>query len=214
MLPCLLRCTTGCELVIAQQINFYQDRFRVKLLWISALQVAAALLLVIAAGAIWSFLLHTDFEQARRSNLEIKIERDRLTAELAVANADLSKRLEDHRLDREIETTARQISARKRVLNFVDANRFGSGEGFSDYLVALSHLHVDDIWLNQIRLAEDFVQIKGSALNAAEVPGYFDHFSDENIFQGNRFDMFQLSRASDSDWKVDFEIATSSDFNE
>jgi len=214
MLPCLLRCTTGCELVIAQQINFYQDRFRVKLLWISALQVAAALLLVIAAGAIWSFLLHTDFEQARRSNLEIKIERDRLTAELAVANADLSKRLEDHRLDREIETTARQISARKRVLNFVDANRFGSGEGFSDYLVALSHLHVDDIWLNQIRLAEDFVQIKGSALNAAEVPGYFDRFSDENIFQGNRFDMFQLSRASDSDWKVDFEIATSSDFNE
>jgi len=213
MLPCLLRCTTGCELVIAQQINFYQDRFRVKLLWISALQVAAALLLVIAAGAIWSFLLHTDFEQARRSNLEIKIERDRLT-ELAVANADLSKRLEGHRLDREIETTARQISARKRVLNFVDANRFGSGEGFSDYLVALSHLHVDDIWLNQIRLAEDFVQIKGSALNAAEVPGYFDHFSDENIFQGNRFDMFQLSRASDSDWKVDFEIATSSDFNE
>ena len=214
MLPCLLRCTTGCELVIAQQINFYQDRFRVKLLWISALQVAAALLLVIAAGAIWSFLLHTDFEQARRSILEIKIERDRLTAELAVANADLSKRLEDHRLDREIETTARQISARKRVLNFVDANRFGSGEGFSDYLVALSHLHVDDIWLNQIRLAEDFVQIKGSALNAAEVPGYFDRFSDENIFQGNRFDMFQLSRASDSDWKVDFEIATSSDFNE
>jgi len=213
MLPCLLRCTTGCELVIAQQINFYQDRFRVKLLWISALQVTAALLLVIAAGAIWSFLLHTDFEQARRSNLEIKIERDRLT-ELAVANADLSKRLEGHRLDREIETTARQISARKRVLNFVDANRFGSGEGFSDYLVALSHLHVDDIWLNQIRLAEDFVQIKGSALNAAEVPGYFDRFSDENIFQGNRFDMFQLSRASDSDWKVDFEIATSSDFNE
>ena len=214
MLPCLLRCTAGCELVIAQRINFYQDRFRVKLLWISASQVAAALLLVIAAGAIWSFLLHTEFEQARRSNQEIKIERDRLTAELAVANADLSKRLEDHRLDREIETTARQISARKKVLNFVDANQFGSGEGFSDYLVALSHLHVDDIWLNQIRLAEDFVQIKGSALNAAEVAGYFDRFSDENIFQGNRFDMFQLSRASDSDWKVDFEIATSSDFNE
>jgi len=200
--------------VIAQQINFYQDRFRAKRLWISALQVAAALLVVIAAGAIWSFLLHTEFDQARRSNLAIKADRDRMTAELAVANADLSKLLEDHRLDREIETTARQISARKKVLNFVDGNRFGSGEGFSDYLVALSHLHVDDIWLNQIRFAEDFVQIKGSALNAAEVPVYFDRFGDEDIFQGNRFDLFKLSRASDSDWKVDFEIATSGDFNE
>jgi len=214
MLPCLLRCTAGFELVIAQQVNLYQDRFRVKLLWISALQVAAALLLVIAAGAIWSFMLHTEFEQARGSNLEIKVERDRLTAELAVANADLSKLLEDHRLDREIEITARQISARKRVLNFVDSNRFGSGEGFSGYLVALSHLHIDDIWLKRIRLAEDFVQLKGSALNAAEIPGYFDRFSDENIFQGARFDLFQVSRASDSTWKVDFEIATSSDFNE
>lgn len=200
--------------MIVQQINLYQDRFRAKLLWISAVQIAAALLVVIAAGTIWSFLLHTEFEQATRSNLAIKADRSRLTAELAVANANLSKLLEDHRLDREIETTARQISARKKVLNFVDANRFGSGEGFSDYLVALSHLHVDDIWLNQIRFAENFLQIKGSALNAAEVPGYFNRFSDEDIFQGNRFDLFQLSRASDSDWKVDFEIATSGDFNE
>jgi hypothetical protein len=200
--------------VIVQQINLYQDRFRAKRVWISAAQVAAALLVVIAAGSIWSFLLHTEFEQARRSNLEIKAERDRMTAELTIANADLAKLLEDHRLDREIESTARQISARNKVLKFVDANRFGSGEGFSNYLVALSHLQVDDIWLNQIRFAEDFVQIKGSALNAAEVPGYFDRFSDEDIFQGNRFNLFQLSRARDSDWKVDFEIATIGDFNE
>ena len=144
----------------------------------------------------------------------VKAERDQLTAELTTANAELAKLLEDNRLDLKIENTARQISARKRVLDFVDANRFGSGQGFSDFLVALSKLHVDDIWLNQIRLTENFVQIKGSALNATEVPGYFDSFSAEPIFQGNRFDLFQLSRAKDSDWKVDFEIATSGDFNE
>jgi hypothetical protein len=200
--------------VIVQQINLYQDRFREKRLWISAAQVAAALLLVIAAGSIWSFLLHTEFEQVRLDNLKIKADRDRMTAELLVVNGELAKLLEDHRLDREIEATSRQISARKKVLKFVDANRFGSGQGFSSYLVALSNLHIDDIWLTRIRLAENFVQIKGSALKAAEVTGYFERFSGEAIFQGNRFDLFQLNRASDSDWKVDFEIATSSDFDE
>jgi len=200
--------------VITQQINLYQDRFRPKILWISTVQVAAALLVVIAAGAIWSFLLNSESEQARRTNQELKVERDRVTAELAVANANLAKLLEDHRLDLEIESTARQISARKKVLNFVEANRFGSGEGFSDYLVALSRLHADDIWLKQIRFAENFMQIKGSALNAAEVPVYFDRFGEEEIFQGSRFDLFQLSRSSESDWKVDFEIATSGDFSE
>ena len=116
--------------------------------------------------------------------------------------------LEDSRIDSEIENTARQISARRKVLNFVDANRFGSGEGFSAYLVALSKLHIDDIWLDRIHLGEDFVQIKGSSLNADAVPGYFDRFGEEPIFQGNRFDLFALKRDPETEWKVDFEIAT------
>ena len=200
--------------MIVQQINLFQDRFKEKRLPISAVQVAAALLVVIAAAAIWSFLLHSELDQAKQRDRVLKAEQNSLTAELAVTNARLAKLLEDKRLDREIETYSGQISARKKILNFVEANQFGSGQGFSNYLVALSNLHVDDIWLNQIRFAEDFVQIKGSALNAAEVPGYFDRFSSEEIFQGNRFDLFQLSRSKDSQWKVDFEIATSSGFDE
>ena len=200
--------------MIVQQINLYQDRFKEKKLCVSAAQVAATLLIVIAAVVIWSFLLHTDFEQAEQRNRALRADRDRMTAELIAVNADLAELLEDKRLDQKIENTSRQISARKKVLNFIDANRFGSGEGFSNYLVALSNLHVDNIWLNQIRFAENFVQIKGSALNATEVPSYFDSCSGEPIFHGNRFDLFQLSRAKDSDWKVDFEIATSGVFDE
>jgi len=200
--------------VIVQKINLYQDRFREKRLWISAVQVAATLFVMISVGAIWSFLLQIESEHAHLGNLEIKANRDRMTAELAIANTELARLLEDNQLDRKIETTSRQISARKKVLKFVDANRFGSGQGFSSYLVALSNLHVDDIWLTRIQVAENYVQIKGSALNATEVPGYFDRFSEEDIFQGNSFDLFQLSRASTSDWKVDFEIATSGELDE
>ncbi len=194
--------------MIVQQINLYQDRFREKRLWLSAAQVAAAMLVLIGAISIWSFLLDSELQQAQQRNLAIKADRDSMTAELAAANTELARLLQDSRLDDEIENTARQISARKKVLNFVDANRFGSGEGFSAYLVALSNLHVDNIWLNQIRLAENFVQLKGSSLSAEQVPGYFDRFSDEEIFQGNRFDQFELSRDDKSEWKVDFEIAT------
>ena len=200
--------------MIVQQINLYQERFREKKLWISATQAVAALLLVIAVAAVWSYLLHSGLRQAEQRNQLVKSERDQVTTELAAVKAEFAKLLEDNRIDLKIENTARQISARKRVLSFVDANRFGSGQGFSGYLVALSKLQVDNIWLNQIRFAENFVQIKGSALNAAEVPAYFDGFSDEPMFQGNRFDLFRLSRAKNSDWKVDFEIATSGDLDE
>lgn len=194
--------------MIVQQVNLYQDRFREKRLWISAAQVATVTLLLLVGIAVWSFLLHSEFQQAQQRNLAIKADRDRMTAELSAANAELARLLKDSRIDTEIEDAARQISARKRVLNFVDANRFGSGEGFSSYLVALSRLQVDDVWLSQIRLAEDFMQIEGSSLSAEQVPGYFERFGDEEIFRGNRFDQFELNRDLKNDWKVDFKIAT------
>ena len=194
--------------MIEQRINLYTERFHDKRLWVSAAQVGAMLLLLLVVGGIWSYWLHAQLEQSDLANQAIKADRDRLVTELGQVNAELASLLEDDRVEQQIASTARQISARKKVLNFVDSNRFGSGQGFSDYLVALSNLSVDDIWLSQIRLGQDFVQLKGSSLSAEQVPTYFDSFSGEAVFAGNRFDLFRVSRAEDTDWKVDFEIAT------
>ncbi len=197
-----------------QQINLYQERFHIKRLWLSANQVAAAALLLLVAAAAGSLLLEYRLDVAAERKLAIEADRARLAAELAAANAELARLLDDDRIDRRIESTARQISARKKILNFVSDNRFGSGQGFSRYLVALSRLHVDDIWLSQIRFGQDFVQIRGSALDAERVPGYFERFSGEPVFVGNRFDLFRVSRDREHDWKVDFEIATRGPANE
>ena len=52
------------------------------------------------------------------------------------------------------------------------------------------------------------MQISGSALDASEIPPYFARFSDEAVFSGGQYDLFQLQRNQNMDWKVDFEIAT------
>lgn len=194
--------------MIVQQINLYQDRFRERRVWVSLNQVAAALAVLVVVAAAWSFLMQTQLEQARERNLAIKADRDRMSSELAAANAELAELLADSRLDRDIEDTARQISARKKVLKFVNDNRFGSGEGFSGYLVALSRLQVDSVWLNHIHVGQSFIRIRGSSLNAEQVPFYFARFSDQPVFVGNRFDLFEVNRGKDTQWKVDFEIAT------
>ncbi len=195
--------------MIEQQINLYQARFHEKRIWVSAAQLSTVLALVIVGIAAWSYHLHSQFAEVRQHNLEIKADKNRMTAELAVANAELAKLLKESQVDQDIADTARKISVRKKVLNFVDTNQFGSGKGFSNYLVALSDLHLPDVWLRQIRLRENFVQISGSSLNADQVPVYFARFSEERVFRGNRFDLFRLSRAANTDWKVDFVIATS-----
>lgn len=200
--------------MIVQQINLYQDRFREKRVWVSATQVAAALLLLLVVGAAWSYLLQDRLDRGLQRGLALDAERERVAGELAASNAELAALLEDNQLDRDIEQVARQISARKKVLQFVNDNRFGSGEGFSGYLVALSRLRVENVWLSRIHLAQNFIRIKGSSLNAEQVPAYFERFGSEPVFVGNRFDLFELSRGKETQWKVDFEIATRSVINE
>jgi len=200
--------------MIEQRINLYQDRFRERRLLLSATQLGALVIVSLVGIAIWSFFLQTDFEDARRLNLTLKERQTSISDELNAVNAELTKLLADNRMDEKIAGVSREISARRKVLNFVDANQFGSGQGFSSYLVSLSRLHIDNLWLDEINLAENYLRIHGSALDAELVPIYFDQFSEEIAFQGNRFDVFELERDENTSWKVDFEIATSEALDE
>jgi hypothetical protein len=200
--------------VIQQQVNLYQDQFLEKKLLFSAAQVFTLLAILLLGGGIGSYLLQSNLDTAKRDNYAIKESQKKITDELNTANAELAMLLADKRMDLEITGLSREVNARKKVLAFVSANQFGSGKGFSSYLVALSNLHVDDVWLDEISLAENYLKIRGSALSADLVPLYFGRFSDESVFQGNRFNIFQLDRKQDTDWKVDFEIATNETIDE
>jgi hypothetical protein len=194
--------------VISQQINLYQERFREKRLPMSFGQLIALLIIILVAIGSYSALLEINHRDAIRANQEIKLNQETMAAELKSANEELAVLLADNSMDLDISDVTREVSGRKRVLRFVESNQFGSGQGFSDSLVALSRLSVSNLWLNEIKLTESFIGIKGSALKAASVPTYFSQFRDEPVFNGKRFDHFKVNRSQSSDWKVDFEIAT------
>ncbi len=200
--------------MIEQRINLYQDRFRERKLLLSATQISALVIVSLIGIAIWSFLLQTDLDDARHLNLSLKERQSSISDELNTANAEITRLLADNRMDEKIAGVSREISARRKVLNFVDVNQFGSGQGFSSYLVSLSRLRIDNLWLDEINLSENYLRIHGSALDAELVPIYFDQFSEEVAFQGNRFDVFELERDDNTTWKVDFEIATSEALDE
>ncbi|MCZ6724180.1 MAG: PilN domain-containing protein [Gammaproteobacteria bacterium] len=194
--------------MIHQQINLYDERFREKKILLSAAQAASVFLILLLGVGGWSYFIQTNLDQARQENLIIKDSRQKLVNELNAASAELARLLADSRIDAKITGVSREISARKKVLAFVGANQFGSGQGFSSYLVALSELHVENVWLDEISLAENYIKIRGSALSAELIPEYFGRFSEQSIFRGNRFNIFKVDRKQETDWKVDFEIAT------
>ena len=194
--------------MIDQQINLYDERFREKKILLSAAQGASIVMILLLAVSGWSYLVQTSLDQATKENLMLMADRQNLVNELNTASVELNRLLADSRVDREISDVSREVSARKKVLAFVSSNQFGSGQGFSSYLVALSELHVDNVWLDEISLAENYIKIRGSALSAELIPEYFGQFSEQPVFRGNRFNIFAVDRKQDTDWKVDFEIAT------
>ena len=200
--------------MITQQVNLYQDRFHEKKLLFSAQQILSVLVIILLGGAYGSYLIQSNLNIANRDNYSIKQSQNKITNELNAANAELAMLLADRRMDLEITGLSREVGARKKVLAFVSANQFGSGQGFSSYLLALSNLHVENVWLNEISLADNYLKIRGSALSADLVPLYFGRFSQESVFRGNRFNIFQLERNEATDWKVDFEIATDESLDE
>ena len=194
--------------MIEQQINLYQDRFREKRTIMSVAQLTTLLVIVVVTMLGYSMYFQSELDTAVAANIALMQQRESVAGELNLASADLNRLLADTRMDDRIADASREIRARKKILDFVDQNQFGSGRGFSDYLISLSKLHIENVWLDEIKFAENYVRIHGSSLSAELIPAYFARFSEESVFKGNRFDIFRLDRNQATNWKVDFEIAT------
>jgi Tfp pilus assembly protein PilN len=197
-----------------QNINLYQDRFKEKKLLASAAQVMILLVALLLGMAGWSYQIQSDLNDSEQQNQLLKDRRSSVNSELAVVTEEINRQFGDDRITDLVNSVRQQLRARKKVIRFVENNKFGSGEGFSAYLKSLSNLQVDDVWLDQILLSDSFVKIRGSALSADLIPTYFDGFSEEKVFRGQRFQLFELDRKPGADWKVDFTIATKETFDE
>jgi Tfp pilus assembly protein PilN len=200
--------------VIVQNINLYQDRFKEKKLLASAAQVMILLVALLLGMAGWSYQIQSDLNDSEQQNQLLKDRQSSVNSELAVVTEEINRQFGDDRITDLVNSVRQQLRARKKVIRFVENNKFGSGEGFSAYLKSLSNLQVDDVWLDQILLSDSFVKIRGSALSADLIPTYFDGFSEEKVFRGQRFQLFELDRKPGADWKVDFTIATKETFDE
>jgi hypothetical protein len=200
--------------MIVQQVNLYQERFKTTRVWLSAtdmLLLIALLLLILAGSSYW-------YQQqliTQKRQLDILLQQQQQSsAELLAVRKQLEKGLADNRLEQQIFKISDAISARKRLIQFVEDNRFGDGEGFSGYLSSLSEINAQDVWLNEISLSQKDLRLSGSALKAASIPQFFSLIKQRQLFSGHRFEVFEVNRSKARDWKIDFLIASRVDENE
>ena len=194
--------------MIVQQVNLYQDRFKLTRIWLSArdMLVLVVVLLLLLAGA--SYWYQQTFDAQQRLHQGLTQQQQQANTELLAVRDQLEKLLADKRLEQQIFKVSDAISARKRLIRFVEENRFGDGEGFSGYLTSLAEIDAKDVWLNDIALSPSDLRLAGSALKAESIPQYFSLIRERRLFSGRRFEVFEVNRSEGRDWKIDFLIAS------
>ena len=194
--------------MINQQINLYQERFREVRPPMSAMHglvLVGMTVLLLVVSTIWYHNVHSE---AEANNQVMASQKQQLTQQLDALKAKLESLLADNQVDRDLLRVRRDIAVRKRMIEFVSTNQLGSDEGFADNLEALADIRFDEVWLRQIILGQNFVSLSGSALKAEMVPEYFARFQEKELFEGRVFDVFEVEREKQADWKVDFLIAS------
>ncbi len=194
--------------MIEQQINLYQEQFRITRLWLSARDMLMLLLLVVLALAASGYWYQQQLNAEKKLHDRYVLQQQQASQALQAERDKLEKLLANKQLEKQIFQTSDAISVRKRLISFVEDNGFGSGAGFSGYLSSLSEINAPDLWLNEISLSQQDIRLAGSALKATSIPQYFSQIQQRRLFSGRRFDVFEVNRSKARAWKVDFLIAS------
>ncbi|MEW5967358.1 MAG: PilN domain-containing protein [Pseudomonadota bacterium] len=142
---------------------------------------------VALAGALaWSVV-------ADKRARDLALQADVREAQLAEAQQALEARQAEASrpasvlLTERVEALRTQIAQREALLASIGASLDAAPAGFAPRLRALSHSHVEGVWLNAFLLAPDTVVLKGSALQPALVTAYLDQLGRQPAFAGLRF---------------------------
>ena len=194
--------------MIVQEINLYQERFKEKVVALSARQLLSIFTISLCVVGYLTFWYGDQHQQAATENQRLVAQKEQAEKVLSAIQSKLETILANNQFDIQLKKVSRDISVRKHMINFVSKNQFGSGKGFSNRLDMLSQFSMPDVWLSEIKLSDDYMKFSGSALREENVPEYFNQFKKQEMFKGRKFDVFEMQRPAERDWKVDFVIAS------
>lgn len=99
-------------------------------------------------------------------------------------------------LTEKAKVTQAQVAQREVLLEAIRATLEKTSEGFSPRLRALAHSNTDGVWLNNFTLSSDFIELKGSVLNAGLLTTYIDRLGKQVSFAGTTFSGMTASQTA------------------
>jgi hypothetical protein len=196
-----------------QQINLYQEQFHIRkakgpglLLWGPVGFIAV--LLLISAFEYWtSVRLENRLQEVSAEYEQLQAEMDRL--QLAV-----KQRSKDPALERKMLRLDRELRRKRKSLELLAGDDAAANkQGLSEYLVALSEIDQEELWLEHISIQSGglAVELRGKTIKPEEVPVYLQDLGQFSVYEDKAFRSFILARDEERRGLNHFLLSTSAD---
>lgn len=194
-----------------QQINLYQEEFRVVPNWASlSLLAGAAVLTVLLLGSV--------FYQASAINeleAELKNNNDVLKS-LEQSYDALEKnnkpRAIDMNLAERVEKAKRSNEEKIRAKNYLSGEGSGNITGFSALLQGLGRQRdqIEELWLKKIKFSDGGfdMRLTGSNYRPGLLPDFIQALNDEDLYRDREFREIKINQSTHDKKIVDFVLGT------
>lgn len=193
-----------------QQINLYQEPFRLRPAVLPARQVvwleAGVLGLLVASSA----LLYFSTSRAGDTLAELTGQHRALMQ----ANAQLKEQLERQGIDKALETAVaeadRHLQARQKVLRWIADSQSENQVRFSSLLEGPGRRPVKGLWLSQVHVADagKALKLEGYVLDPRLVPEFLTVLQQEPAYAGREFRKLLMMAEDGEREAMRFELTT------
>lgn len=194
-----------------QQINLYQEQFRVRRDRLDARHLGVLLvLLLMVLGAASAWMQQRADETAGRA-ATLQRERDRLEQQvLAMRTRIEERRTEVTDGDDRTARLRRELAAKQRLLEYLESGPMARRDGFSTHLAGLARRVIDDLWFDRIVFEQGGrkLRLEGHSLQTGGVPRMIEALAEEKVYVGHAFRSLVIERPEDGDQRVDFVLSS------
>ena len=177
------------------RINLNQEElFPVQRDWLDAFKAFWAVVVAVSLFAVGSAILW--YQDYRLFN-EVKILRAQeqsLKGRLSEMMFQPAKTAEDEKQIKQLAEMEADIKIKKLVLELLSGQRIGNRQGFSKHFIKLAGKPFPELWLTQIHIMDGGrgVIFVGRSLKAGIVFDFVKNMTDEGVFEGRKFQFFQM----------------------
>ncbi len=196
-----------------QQINLYQDEFRVVPNWakLSLLAGIALVIVVLLGSSLYQVSVINDLEaELTNTNKTLKS----LEQSYEALEKSIKPKAIDMNLAEQVEKVKRSNEGKIRAKNYLSGDGAGNITGFSSLLQGLGRQRdeIEELWLKRIEFSDGGFDMRlvGSNYRPELLPDFIQALNDEDLYKDREFREIKITQSTQDEKTVDFVLATRS----